>query len=535
MNALKCFLTILIVMSSVGVRTAKARNCPWEAGGSTSIVGGGGDDFDPLPSCPCWKPGDVMYCIDDDEKHEIHYGEYETQCRTFYRVWKGVPKGYSCPDNLPWGQGYLYTGGTLHNGCSPNCCLGSIIYHPVVHPVFPINLHDANSASAFIGADVSMDRIQVIDLNSAAVVYDHNESVSPCEQAEINIGSLDVGRNYIVTGYLGDYIHGFLSFRKQADGVQQLPRYTYWHCMNDEAERQMTCVTYLGNNRVQTLTQFADKSIEVAEGYTSVVIPPCLPAPWNMAAWWTFDENAGTTANDSAGNINDQGTLNNGANFTSSGKVAGGLLLDGLDDFVEVADSPELNFGTGDLSIDAWVKTSAASGIKAIVDKRAGTVYDPNGYILYLYDGNLRLQLSDGTGGYRNYNSSLFVADGNWRHVAATVDRDDPNGLVLYVDGASETFDPRNMSGDLSNEAELLIGKDTFITGKNFNGEIDEVELYNRALSGVEIKAIFEAGTDGKCKPEPEWDCEKADLYQDGIVNWKDLAILANCWLESCR
>ena len=84
-----------------------------------------------------------------------------------------------------------------------------------------------------------------------------------------------------------------------------------------------------------------------------------------------------------------------------------------------------------------------------------------------------------------------------------TVDRDSPTGGRLYVDGVVVlTFNPTLEPGDLSNNAALLIGGHSFppYPGE-FTGRIDEVEIFNRALSATEIQAIFDAGSAGKCKP----------------------------------
>jgi hypothetical protein len=263
----------------------------------------------------------------------------------------------------------------------------------------------------------------------------------------------------------------------------------------------------------------------------------CILPLSNMTTWFAFDENSGIEANDRAGAIHSQGTLTNGASFISSGKVDGGLQLDGVNDFVDVYDDPELNFGTGDFSIDAWVKTSVGSGTHVIVDKRSGPMLTHTGYVFFLLNGNLALQLGNGGPTNLNYFSSLFVADGNWVHVAVTVDRDDPNGLKFYVGGVSQTRNPTGAQGTLDNSGNLLIGSDRYFSSHSFNGSIDEVDLFNRALDVNEILAIFEAGSGGMYKqPKPaESKCNKADLNDDGTVNFEDFAVFANCWLVDCK
>jgi len=85
-------------------------------------------------------------------------------------------------------------------------------------------------------------------------------------------------------------------------------------------------------------------------GFFPLVYAPPVSPPPGMVGWWTFDETSGPTANDIAGATNNLGTWMNGPTPVT-GKVAGALSFDGVNDFVEVPDDPELNFGTGDFSM----------------------------------------------------------------------------------------------------------------------------------------------------------------------------------------
>jgi hypothetical protein len=285
--------------------------------------------------------------------------------------------------------------------------------------------------------------------------------------------------------------------------------------------------------------------------FTTICPSCCVPPPADMVAWWPLDENSGTIANDRAGDINDQGTLINGASFTLSAVVDGGLHLDGDNDYVNVPNSPELNFGEGDLSIDAWINTNSNQDIVPIVDKRS---FSNVGYTLFLYNsGRLSLLLADSDEWwYWNDPSSSDLRDGQWHHVAATVDRDDPNGGRLYVGGhLIHTFDPTRIEGDITNTPNLWIGRRCPVGGaqtdKWFGGEIDEVELFDRALDANEVRAIFDANWVGKCKCEPglsykddvkwsqppvkdDWGCiEGWDEVSD--YNRAPIPIVADDWL----
>lgn len=241
---------------------------------------------------------------------------------------------------------------------------------------------------------------------------------------------------------------------------------------------------------------------------TPTSTPSCTPPPANMAAWWHLDETSGLTAADIAGFPTNGAHVNGPA--PAAGMVAGALGFDGANDYVQVADHPSLNFGQGNLSIDAWIRTSDSVGVKIILDKRVEAA-SVQGYSLFLGNGVLAFQLADGVGSAicstlptascTNYSSGAFVANGQWRHIAVTVDRNSPTGGRFYVDGALvSTFDPTVRAGSLTNANPLrLASRSSSLTGF-LRGALDEVELFPRLLTPAEVAGIFQAGSRGKCK-----------------------------------
>lgn len=236
----------------------------------------------------------------------------------------------------------------------------------------------------------------------------------------------------------------------------------------------------------------------------------CIPPPTGMVAWWPLDETTVTNnvAHDIAGSHLDNGTYY-GNTFPPmpmpcQGKVANGLQFDGMDDFIGVPDGTDLNFGTGDFSIDAWIKTPDTLGTQFIIDKRllwGAFLNNWRGYALFLSNGTLFLQLADYS--WTNYNSSIFVGDGKWHHIAVAVTRNDPNGIRFFLDGVCiSNKDPLNyVNHSLTNTETLRIGVPHGIfLGGFFHGILDEIELFNRALDTIEIHSIFMAGCAGKCK-----------------------------------
>lgn len=269
----------------------------------------------------------------------------------------------------------------------------------------------------------------------------------------------------------------------------------------------------------------------------------CLQPPSDLAGWWPLDEPAGPVSADVIGSHD--GLQSGGPAPEPAGQVAGALKFDGANDFVEVADTPDLDFGAsagGDFTIDFWIKTTDTGGVKALVEKR-DAVGGVRGYSVFLFGGNLGLQLADAsapsafcssnpaTSACTNFVTNIFVADGNWHFVALTVDRTAPDGIRWYLDGVeppNTRFNPTVRSGSLENGGPLRFGRlsPDFDSGAFFNGTLDEIEIFRRALSPGEVSALFNAGPFGKCKEKVavNWDiplCQGASsvLAQPQICN----------------
>jgi hypothetical protein len=238
----------------------------------------------------------------------------------------------------------------------------------------------------------------------------------------------------------------------------------------------------------------------------------CVPPPSDMVAWWPLDETAGATAvaeiaptPGSTGNK--PGIPQPGGQVTGpsavSGQVNGALYFAG--NYVQVPPHPDLEFGTGDLTIDAWIRPVPrveAPNLSLIIYKVDGSGI---GYALYT--------IGDAVGGRQlkfvmngnTFTSNALITSPSWHHVAVTVDRGSstPSG-GFYIDGQpAGSFAP--IAASVSNADPLLIGA-SFLPGLLLPGvgrhelAIDELEIFNRPLSPAEIRDIFNAGSAGKCK-----------------------------------
>jgi Ca2+-binding RTX toxin-like protein len=229
---------------------------------------------------------------------------------------------------------------------------------------------------------------------------------------------------------------------------------------------------------------------------------PCAPPPSGLVMWLPLDENGGNVAHNRAGGLN--GAHHN-APAVASGFVDRSRGYGASNQFTEVPSHGLITVGTNDFTLDAWVRRGPASGngIEVIVDKRkrvSAPVIGTLGYSLFLYEGRLWCQLADGP--HANYDSGLAVpADSQWHFVAVSVQRRATNGGRFHVDGATAPFNPTARTGSLDHAGHLGVGHSPLLADSGwFPGGIDEVELFNRALSAAELTEIFNAKWIGKCK-----------------------------------
>jgi hypothetical protein len=211
-------------------------------------------------------------------------------------------------------------------------------------------------------------------------------------------------------------------------------------------------------------------------------------------AYWRLGEVAGTTAADEAGAS--PGAYSGGVSLGVPGALPRdantAARFDGVNDLVSMGDpaSGALDFGAGDFTVEAWVKTTV-NGERGVVGKRGAsgpywqvTVTDDSGHV-----GHVRANVSDGAVSRQVYGPAIRVDDGAWHHVAVAFDRD--AGTTVYVDGAS-LFTPGAATGDVSNAGAFGVGK--FSSYSHFQGDIDEVAVYPSALSAAQIRAHYDAG-----------------------------------------
>jgi hypothetical protein len=198
-----------------------------------------------------------------------------------------------------------------------------------------------------------------------------------------------------------------------------------------------------------------------------------------LVAAYGFEAASGTTAADSSGKGN-TGTIS-GATTSASGKFGRALSFDGVNDIVNVADSSSLDLTAG-MTLEAWVRPDGTSWRTVLLKER------PNGlaYALYGSTDNNRPSVEARTSVNFESRGPAALPTLTWSHLAATYDG---STLRLYVNGVQVSSVPRSGVSSIEvGTGALRIGGNT-IWGEYFRGLIDEVRIYNRALSAAEIAA----------------------------------------------
>jgi len=212
----------------------------------------------------------------------------------------------------------------------------------------------------------------------------------------------------------------------------------------------------------------------------------CVAAPPNLVNWWSGDGNAYDLIGDS------DGSLLNGVQFVP-GKVAAAFSFDGINDYVSVPFRASFDFApAAQFTLMAWINAQPRNQFQAVIVKCPPS--DDWDWGLWIDPNN---RFMSGLNNLHILTSTTVVQSGVWHHVAVTY----KNGIWrLYVDGATQA----QASGVSITQStgSLAFGRkgEAIPSPGYFQGAIDEVMIFNRALSGSEIQAIYLGSGNGVCK-----------------------------------
>ena len=235
-----------------------------------------------------------------------------------------------------------------------------------------------------------------------------------------------------------------------------------------------------------------------------------------LVDWWPFEGDATDLIGTNDGVITP--TLTN-----VTGMVGQGFQFDGNNSQINFGTNAG-NFGTNDFTIDYWMNTSSNSTSNAFLNKRAACIETGAGYIpmwdIRIGSGFLAMELfsADGTADF-SVVSSTPINDGLWHHVAWVRRGRD---VYLYQDAVLKAHNNDGVVHSVSNNAPLILGTDVCQCCDGtlpYSGAADELDFWNRALTDVEIAAIYQAGTNHIGKATPASILPNANLLVNGLTN----------------
>ena len=206
----------------------------------------------------------------------------------------------------------------------------------------------------------------------------------------------------------------------------------------------------------------------------------------NLVSEWTFD-NESKLGEDTWGNYD--GTLNGEPQLKTKGECVHGtcLFFDGIDDYIFLNKTVSLTYNN--FTISWWMKKSL-SRYESLFSNYPGATC---GHVELRTNNEIRFEGSTNEVYTRFMPTNLVISDGKWHNYFLS---SSPTDFKLYVDGV-ETFNS-TPNTDAVNQTFNYIGLEqsqiTYIYGKYFTGTLDDVRIYNSALSTSQIKQEYVAG-----------------------------------------
>ena len=206
----------------------------------------------------------------------------------------------------------------------------------------------------------------------------------------------------------------------------------------------------------------------------------------NLKGWWKFDDESGTSANDSSTAGND-GVVS-GADWTT-GQVEGALNFNGSSDYVSIEN---VDANSAPITICAWIKadTWETNIWEGTIVGKHDWVGGSHGYSFRCGDnGSLSFVIGDGSNWAEAASTSL-MSTGTWYHVAGVYDQ---SYVRVFINGDEKdtTAETDQIS---ASEFRINVGRGTYATDRLFDGVIDEIRIYNDNLSESEVNAIYQVG-----------------------------------------
>jgi len=245
-----------------------------------------------------------------------------------------------------------------------------------------------------------------------------------------------------------------------------------------------------------------------------LALVPCVQAADpSLVGWWKMDDGSGTTAVDSSGN-------GNHATFTGTiawvpGKIGGGVHLDGATSYADIAADPSLVvMNRGGFTFLAWINTDALDGAHQYVFQQGDGNGTGRSWLFLFTDAEIRTFVGGGP-----TQSGVFAEAQEWYHAGFVVtEQGATDSIQMYVNG--QPAGAAGQRGMEDCEGAYFIGRHkNFAAGSVWTGVLDELRMYNRALTTEEVQVAM-LGIPPELAADPVPADGQTDVPRDATLAW---------------
>jgi hypothetical protein len=231
-----------------------------------------------------------------------------------------------------------------------------------------------------------------------------------------------------------------------------------------------------------------------------------------LVSYWPMDEPSGANVDDPTGNNDGTAT----GTTVLPGQFANARTFNGSSDYVSMGDTASLDITGNTITLSCWVKISAHQAWGGICGK-GNDITATSAYQLMFNNTDNSIYWTVYTTSGGSVLSTKTISDGEWHHVVGTYDGSlGSNQQKLYIDGALEN--QGNLTGNINNSADpFMVGRYN-TAGRFVTGVIDEVKVYNTALSAATIQQQYLAGSSNTTTFHPSTDTV---IKQEGSASQK--------------
>jgi hypothetical protein len=232
----------------------------------------------------------------------------------------------------------------------------------------------------------------------------------------------------------------------------------------------------------------------------------------SLVGWWKFDDGSGTTAVDSSGNGNHAALI--GTVEWVEGIIAGGLHFDGSTAHGEIsADTSTAIINKGDFSNMTWFKIDELDGGNQYMFQQGDGNGNGRSWLFAAGDDEMRTFVGGATTG-----SGLYAEAGEWYHFAFTViEGGGSDEVQTYVNG--EPAGSATQSMETCEGGYFISAHKGLAAGTRFWGILDDLRLYNRALTQEDIQTVM-LGTPEQLAANPTPPSEEIDVLRNVVLEW---------------